>query len=100
MIWIPPFSYCLREPNTVRMDILRPPLGVLAAATTLSRAAARRILLTLSELGYVAASGRQFSLTPRILGLGYSYLASLPLTQVVVPHMERLVEQVHESCSV
>lgn len=75
-------------------------LSEVAAATTLSRAAARRILLTLSELGYVAASGRQFSLTPRILGLGYSYLASLPLTEVVVPHMERLVDQVHESCSV
>jgi len=75
-------------------------LSEAAVATDLSRAAARRILLTLADLGYVAATGRQFSLTPRVLGLGYSYLASLPLTHVVVPHMERLVEEVHESCSV
>ncbi len=75
-------------------------LSQAAAATGLSRAAARRLLLTLEELGYVSASGRNFSLTPRVLGLGYSYLASLPLTQVVQPPMERLVEAVHESCSV
>lgn len=75
-------------------------LSQAAAATGLSRAAARRLLLTLEELGYVSASGRNFSLTPRVLGLGYSYLASLPLTQVVQPSMERLVEAVHESCSV
>ena len=75
-------------------------LSQAAVATGLSRAAARRLLLTLGELGYVAASGRNFSLTPRVLGLGYSYLASLPLTQVVQPPMERLVDEVHESCSV
>jgi IclR family pca regulon transcriptional regulator len=75
-------------------------LSQTAAATGVSRAAARRLLLTLEELGYVASSGRNFSLTPRVLGLGYSYLASLPLTQVVQAPMERLVEAVHESCSV
>jgi IclR family transcriptional regulator, pca regulon regulatory protein len=75
-------------------------LSQAAAATGLSRAAARRLLLTLAELGYVTASGRNFTLTPRVLGLGYSYLASLPLTQVVLPPMERLVDEVHESCSV
>jgi IclR family transcriptional regulator, pca regulon regulatory protein len=75
-------------------------LSQAAAATGLSRAAARRLLLTLADLGYVTASGRNFSLTPRVLGLGYSYLASLPLAQVVLPPMERLVEEVHESCSV
>jgi IclR family pca regulon transcriptional regulator len=75
-------------------------LSEAAVATGLSRAASRRLLLTLGELGYVAANGRKFHLTPRVLRLGYSYLASLPLTQVVVPHMERLVEAVHESCSV
>ncbi|HKE19958.1 MAG TPA: IclR family transcriptional regulator C-terminal domain-containing protein [Kofleriaceae bacterium] len=75
-------------------------LSQAAAATGLSRAAARRLLLTLTDLGYVSASGRNFSLTPRVLGLGYSYLASLPLAQVVLPPMERLVEEVHESSSV
>lgn len=75
-------------------------LSEAAVATGLSRAAARRLLLTLEELGYVASNGRKFQLTPRVLGLGYSYLASLPLAQVVLPHMERVVEEVHESCSV
>jgi IclR family transcriptional regulator, pca regulon regulatory protein len=74
--------------------------SAVAAATGLSRAAARRLLLTLSDLGYVGARERRFFLTPRVLRLGYSYLASLPLAQVVVPHLERLVEEVHESCSV
>src|SRR5215831_2371060 len=75
-------------------------LSELAVATGLSRAAVRRILITLGELGFVGATGRSFSLTPRVLGLGYSYLASLPLTHVVVPHMEQLSGEVHESCSV
>src|SRR5215813_10158609 len=75
-------------------------LSELAVVTGLSRAAVRRILITLGELGFVRATGRSFSLTPRVLGLGYSYLASLPLTHVVAPHMERLVDEVHESCSV
>lgn len=75
-------------------------LSEVAAVTSLSRAAVRRLLLTLQELGYVSATGRQFFLTAHILGLGYAYLASLPLTEVVARHMECLVEQVHESCSV
>jgi IclR family transcriptional regulator, pca regulon regulatory protein len=75
-------------------------LSEAAVATGLSRAAARRLLLTLEELGYVASNGRKFLLTPRVLGLGYSYLASLPLAQVVLPPMERVVDEVHESCSV
>ena len=44
-----------------------------AERTGLTRAAARRFLLTLQELGYVGSSGRQFSLRPRVLALGYAY---------------------------
>jgi len=75
-------------------------LSEVAAVTSLSRAAVRRLLLTLQELGYVSADGRLFFLTAHVLGLGYAYLASLPLTQVVMRHMEAVVEEVHESCSV
>lgn len=70
-----------------------------ARATGLTRAAARRFLHTLVELGYVRSDGRLFELRPRILELGYSYLSSLSLPEVALPHMERLVERVHESCS-
>jgi IclR family pca regulon transcriptional regulator len=74
-------------------------LSDVARATGLTRAAARRFLHTLVELGYMRTDGRLFALTPRILQLGYSYLASLTLPQIAEPHMESLVEQVHESCS-
>lgn len=74
-------------------------LSDVARATGLTRAAARRFLHTLVELGYVRTDGRLFSLRPRVLELGYSYLSSLSLPELALPHMERLVEQVHESCS-
>src|ERR1051325_11464633 len=75
-------------------------LSEVAVATSFSRAAVRRLLLTLEKLGYVAAQNRRFSLTPHVLGLGYAFLASLPLTDVVTPAMESLVDEIHESCSV
>ena len=75
-------------------------LSDVARATGLTRAAARRFLLTLLDLGYVRTDGRLFSLTPRVLELGYSYLSSISLTEVAEPHLERLVAEVHESSSV
>jgi IclR family pca regulon transcriptional regulator len=74
-------------------------LSEVAQRTGLTRAGARRILLTLQGLGYVHCNGRQFSLSPRILDLGFAYLSSLPLWNLAEPVMERLVEQVKESCS-
>ncbi|GAB7526399.1 IclR family transcriptional regulator [Paraburkholderia sp. 2C] len=70
-----------------------------AAATGLTRAGARRILLTLQTLGYVEADGRLFRLTPRILDLGFAYLTSMPFWNVAEPVMEALSAEVHESCS-
>jgi IclR family transcriptional regulator, pca regulon regulatory protein len=64
-----------------------------------TRAGARRILLTLQTLGYVESDGRLFSLTPRILDLGFAYLSSMPIWNLAEPVMEALVEQVKESCS-
>jgi IclR family transcriptional regulator, pca regulon regulatory protein len=75
-------------------------LSEVARATGLTRAAARRFLLTLAELGYVRADGRVFSLRPRILELGFAYLSGLSLPETAQPHMEELVAKVHESCSV
>lgn len=75
-------------------------LTEVARATGLTRAAARRFLLTLVDIGYVRASGRLFALRPRILELGYAYLSGLSLHRVAQPHMERLVATVHESSSV
>ena len=74
-------------------------LSDVARSTGLTRAAARRFLLTLVDLGYVRSDGRRFALRPRVLELGYAYLSSLALPEVAQPHMEALVAQVHESCS-
>lgn len=75
-------------------------LTEVARATGLTRAAARRFLLTLVELGYVRNDGRNFSLRPRVLELGYAYLSGLSLTEVAQPHIEVFVSQVHESSSI
>ena len=80
-----------REPQT---------LSDVARTIGLSRAAARRFLLTLEQLGYVRQEGGRFALTPRVLELGYAYLSSLTLPEVAQPHLERLVGEVQESSSV
>jgi IclR family pca regulon transcriptional regulator len=75
-------------------------LSEVAAKTGLSRAAARRFLLTLVELGYVGTDGREFTLRPRVLELGHAYLSSLSLPEIAEPHLKQLAGQVGESTSV
>jgi len=75
-------------------------LSEVARICDLTRAAARRFLLTLTDLGYVRTDGRLFSLTPRVLELGYAFLSSLSLPDVAEPHLEQLSAEVHESSSV
>ena len=75
-------------------------LSDVARDTGLTRASARRFLLTLEELGYVRTDDRRFVLTPRVLELGYAFLSSLTLPQIAQPHLRELVERVHESSSV
>jgi IclR family transcriptional regulator, pca regulon regulatory protein len=74
-------------------------LSDVALSTGLTRAGARRILLTLERLGYVRQDGRLFCLTPKILDLGYAYLSTMPLWNLAEPIMEELVDTVHESSS-
>ena len=74
-------------------------LSDVARHTGLTRATARRILLTLEALGHVRSDGRLFSLTPRVLSLGWAYLSSLNLWEIAQPLMEDLAEQTRESCS-
>ncbi len=75
-------------------------LSDVARATGLTRAAARRFLLTLVDLGYVSVSDSRYRLRPRVLELGYSYLSSLSLGEVAQPHMETLVAALKESSSI
>jgi IclR family pca regulon transcriptional regulator len=75
-------------------------LSEVARAAGLTRAAARRFLLTLVELGYVSVADAKFRLTPRVLELGYAYLSGLTLPEVAEPHMEELVASINESSSI
>jgi len=74
-------------------------LTEVAARSGLTRAGARRILLTLQALGYVHGDGKHYALTPRILDLGFAYLSSMPMWNLAEPTMQALADQVHESCS-
>ncbi len=74
-------------------------LSETAVRAGVTRATARRILLTLERLGFVRSDDRRFSLTPRVLRLGYAYLSSLGLWQLAEPYMEQLADLTHESCS-
>lgn len=74
-------------------------LSEVARSTGLSRAAARRFLLTLADLGHVHFDGKHFQLTPRVLSLGYAYLSSLALPDIARPHLETLSQATGESSS-
>src|SRR5690348_16193417 len=75
------------------------PLAAVAAATGLARQTARRILLTLTQLGYARAVEGGFELTARVLDLGMCYVLSQNLWEIARPHMEALVSRTHESSS-
>jgi|SRR5208283_4750008 len=74
-------------------------LSEVAKRSELSRAGARRILLTLLHLGYVEADERLFRLTPKVLDLGFAYLSSLPVWTQAQPVMEDLVQSLKQNCS-
>lgn len=75
-------------------------LTEVATAADLARPTARRLLLTLAELGYVRPVGGGFALAPPVLTLGLAYLGALGLWEAARPHMEALVEQTGESSSI
>jgi IclR family transcriptional regulator, pca regulon regulatory protein len=81
-------------------DRPRMTLAEVAAATGLARPTARRILLTLEELGYVRTSAGGHELTPRVLELGMAYVGALSLWDMARPHMEQLVAATGESSSI
>ena len=81
-------------------DTPRLAISDVAAATGFDRATARRCLLTLHNLGYADYDGKFFTLTARVLRLGTSALAAMPLPQMVQPWLDHLSEQIGQSCSV
>ena len=74
-------------------------LSDVARSTGLARAAARRFLLTLVDLGYIRVDGRQFRLSPQVLELGRAYLSSLRLPEIALPHLRDATDELRESSS-
>ncbi|MFD3308922.1 IclR family transcriptional regulator C-terminal domain-containing protein [Streptomyces sp. NPDC058694] len=74
-------------------------LTEVAQTTGLARATARRALITLEHLGQVTAHGRTFTLTPRVLALGFPPLSRTTLPQIAAPHLAELADRLHDSAS-
>ena len=66
----------------------------------ITRAAASRILGTLESLGFVRCADRRYTLAPRVLAIGYAYLASLGFRNVAKPIVDALVRDTGETCSI
>lgn len=81
-------------------DYSRLTIADVAERTGLTRAAARRYLLTLTALGYMRHEQKQFSLTPKVLRLGQSYLHSARLPRIAQPLLYRLAYSLGEAASV
>ncbi len=75
-------------------------LSDVAKKVDITRASARRLLLTLESLGYVTQNDNYFSLTPKVIDLGYSYFASLPWTDLAYKNIKKVVDACKLSCSV
>jgi len=74
-------------------------ISQISQTTSLSRAAVRRCLYTLKQLGYVGEESKLFHLRPQILTLGHAYLSSTPLAVSAQPYLDAVSQAVHESCS-
>jgi IclR family pca regulon transcriptional regulator len=74
-------------------------LSEIAARTKLSRGTVRRALITLNALGYLSDERGRFTLTPRVLRLGYSYLSSQPLWALARPYVEAVSGETGETAS-
>jgi IclR family pca regulon transcriptional regulator len=98
--YVQSFARGLEVIRTFNAQAPRQTLSEVAQRSGLTRAGARRILLTLQALGYVHTDGKLFQLTPRILDLGFAYLSSMPIWNLRrARHGRRLSRSVKESCS-
>lgn len=74
-------------------------IAQISQKTGIPRAAVRRCLYTLGQLGYVSSDSRNFSLLPKVLSLGHAYLAATPLPVLAQPFLDRVRDTLHEACS-
>lgn len=86
--------------RTFTPDATRLSVSDVASRTGLARPTARRLLMTLEQLGYARSHNGSYSLTPRTLELGTSYVSMLGMWEVARPLMEHLVDRTGESSSI
>ena len=84
-------AFTAEEPELTLSDIAR--------RTGMTRAAARRFVLTLVDLDYVGMVDRRFHLRPTVLELGYTYLSLMSFPQIATPHLTALSEELKETTS-
>jgi IclR family transcriptional regulator, pca regulon regulatory protein len=75
-------------------------LSEVSARTGMTRAGARRYLLTLVHLGYIEQKGRQFQLTPKVLELGYAFMSTRPLADLAQPYLDKLTQETGEASAI
>lgn len=75
-------------------------LTEVAQRSGLARPTARRILITLEALGYIASKDGRFELTPRVLELGVAYFSGSDFWESAMPRLRQLVDHTHESSSI
>ncbi|MEY4908317.1 MAG: hypothetical protein RL260_2035, partial [Pseudomonadota bacterium] len=80
-------------------DRARLTISEVAARTGLTRAAVRRCLLTLVHLGYARQDERHFSLSPKVMRLGQSYMHSAKLPRAIQPQLQRIAMAMQEASS-
>jgi IclR family pca regulon transcriptional regulator len=93
------FAKGLQVIEAFGQDRQRLTIAEVSRLTGLERASARRYLLTLVAGGYAGYDGKFFTLTPRILRLGYAYMSATPLPGLVQPFLEKIAEATNESSS-
>ena len=74
-------------------------LTQMAASTGLTRAGARRLLLTLVAAGYAVQDGRMFRLSPKLLTIARRWLGGASLWTFAEPFMREVSGRLNESCS-
>lgn len=89
----------LRVIESFDSDAARLTLSDVASRVGITRAAARRFLLTLTELGYAEHDGRYFSLTPKVIGLSRSHLGDNLIAKIAQPVLESIAGKTMESAS-
>jgi IclR family transcriptional regulator, pca regulon regulatory protein len=95
--FVAPVAHGLSVLKSFDRDHYEMTLSEVSERTGMTRAGARRYLLTLAHLGYVEQTGRLFRLTPRVLELGFAFMATMPLSDIAQPYLEQITKDTGET---